>query len=122
VVCVAFNSGQLRSLKKLLTRFVPDAELCMAMDRREAQSFVEAEGCDVLLTEIDLYGNGNTDGIRLALAVRERCSHANILFTTVSPAEEYADLILPLRISGLLQNPIQPEELAEEFRNLRYPL
>ena len=80
-----------------------------------------SEGCDVLLTEIDL-GGDKWEGLHLAEQVKSINPRVNIIFVTVCSEQECAEAVLRLRVSGFITKPYEPEALSEEFANLRYPI
>ena len=86
----------------------------------QALAFAEAEGCDVVLTEIELWTE-RLGGIRLAKAVKEINPRVSIIFVTVCGEWEVAHEISDLQISGFLPKLWRSESLAAVFQNLRDP-
>jgi two-component SAPR family response regulator len=108
----------LEEMKLDLPQIVPEAELHSFNHPDQALAFAEAEGCDVLLTEIELWTE-RLGGIRLAKAIREINPCVSIIFVTVCSENEVARELSGLPVSGFLPKLWKSEELAETFRNLR---
>jgi len=119
VLCVERDFFALRHMKRVIPRIVPEAEVHYCRDPDKAKELAETEGCDVLLTGIDM-GAARDEGVTLAEKVNRLNPHVNIIFVTVCEAREYANRIIPLRLSGYVRKPYEPSQLAEEFANLRY--
>lgn len=119
IICVDDHPVILQGLVKDVQRELPEARVNGFIKAREALDFSERNGCDVLFCEIDLYGY---DGITFAEQIRERFPRANIVFATVCSEYEHAKEVLRLRPSGYLTKPVTREQIAEELRNLRYPV
>ena len=117
VLCVDDHPVLLRGLKENVGLAVPGADIHGFANGRDALSYAEAHGCDVLLTEIELYNHG---GMRLAEQIKALFPRANIIFVTVCSEKEHAKEVLRLRPSGYLIKPATREQIAEELRNLRY--
>ena len=71
IIHVDTNKHALQIMQEDLSRIVPEAELYSFDGPDPALAFAGAEGCDVLLTEIELWSEP-FGGIRLAKAVRKR--------------------------------------------------
>lgn len=108
----------LEEMKLDLPRIVPEAELHSFNHPDQALAFAEAEGCDVLLTEIELWKE-RLGGIRLAKAMREINPSVRIIFVTVCSEHEVARELSGLPVSGFLPKSWRPEKLAEVFADLR---
>ena len=121
VIYVDMEAFALMSMRERLPQIVPEAELHCFDHPNPALAFAEVEGCDVLLTEIELWSE-RLGGIRLAEAMKEINPRVNIIFITVFSENEVARELFELRISGFIPKPWEPERLAAEFQNLRYPL
>ena len=83
----------------------------------DALDFVKDNGCDVLITEIEMGGIG---GLLLARSVQQVNPKVNIIFLTVCDAKEHAREVFNIRPSGYLVKPATKEQLAYELNNLRY--
>ena len=119
VLCVERDIIQLGGMKREVKQNVPGARVTACRFPHKAAKLAETGGCDVLLTGIDM-GGGKTEGIRLAREIREINPRVNIIFVTVYGEWEHAEAIFRLRPSGYVRKPCEPEQLAEEFENLRY--
>ena len=103
-------------IKEQIPQIVPDAEL-HCFDRSDpALAFAEAEGCDVLLTEIELWPE-RLGGIRLAKAIKEINPRVQIIFVTVCGEYEVARELSGLPVSGFVPKPWTPEKLAAALQN-----
>jgi two-component system response regulator YesN len=83
----------------------------------EALDFVKDNGCDVLITEIEMDGIG---GLILARNVQKQNPKVNIIFLTVCDAKEHAREVFNIRPSGYLLKPATKEQLEYELNHLRY--
>ena len=119
VLCVDRDIFQLARMKREVRRIVPDARVSGCRQPGKAAALAEAEGCDVLLTGIDM-GGSRTEGIELAHRIKEINPCVNIIFITACGEWEYAKDVLQLRPSGYVRKPYDQAQLAEEFANLRY--
>ena len=105
-------------IQEQIPQIVPEAELHCFGDPDQALAFAEAEGCDVLLTEIELWSE-RLGGIRLAKVIQKINPRVSIIFVTVCSKHEVARELSGLPVSGFLPKPWKPEELAAAFQNLR---
>ena len=121
ILCVNDSPLTLGHLKRMLKKIAPDAEVFGCREAERAVSLASSEGCDVLVTEIDLAGS-RREGLDLARKIKEINPKVNIIFATVYSEQEYADEILGLRISGYITKPFDQKKLADEFTNLRNPV
>ena len=120
IIHVDDNKYALQNMREELPQIVPEAELHSFDDPDSALAFAEAEGCDVVLTEIELWTE-RLGGIRLAKAVKEINPRVSIIFVTVCGEWEVAHEISDLQISGFLPKLWRSESLAAVFQNLRDP-
>ena len=70
IIHVDTNEYALQVMREELPQIVPDAELHCFDNPNHALAFAEAEGCDVLLTEIEFWSE-RFGGIRLAKEIRK---------------------------------------------------
>lgn len=117
VVCVDDHSVMLKGTKRSVKQILPDASIVAFTNAGEALAFVKENGCDVLISEIELCG---VDGITLAKRVKKLNSNVNIIFLTVCDEKEYAKEVLKIKPSGYLLKPAKREQLEAELSNLRY--
>lgn len=121
ILCVDRSALGLAQLRRNARRAAPGAVIRSCRHPHEAVAIVRSEGCDVLLTEIDL-GGDKWEGLRLAEQVKTINPRVNIIFVTVCSGRECAEELLRLRVSGFVTKPYASETLTEEFANLRYPI
>ncbi len=119
VICVEDSLLTVCALQQTTQQIAPDARVFACLTVAEAVETARENGCDVLLTEIDMGKNG-TGGIELARQIKEINPRVNIIFITVYPEREYAKDVLRLRASGYVRKPFSAAELKREFDNLRY--
>ena len=117
VVCVDDHSVMLKGTKRSVEQILPDASIVAFMDADDALAFVKDNGCDILITEIELFG---MDGLTLAKRVKKLNSNVNIIFLTVCDEKEHAKEVLKIKPSGYLLKPAKREQLETELNNLRY--
>ena len=119
VICVDDSRLTLFALRRTTGQIVPKAHVYACINVKQAVQAAKENGCDVLLTDIDI-GGSETGGLDLARWIREINPNVNIIFVTASPEWENANDVIRLRPSGYLRKPYKAEELAREFANLRY--
>lgn len=117
IVCVDDYSIALDGLVLSIRSILPDAHIVTFMSVDEAWNFIKDNGCDVLITEIEM---GSVGGLILAKNVKKLNSKVNIIFLTVCDAKEHAREVLNIRPSGYLLKPATKEQLEYELNNLRY--
>ena len=117
IVCVDDYSIALNGLARSIKSILPDARIVTFMSVDDALDFVKDNGCDVLITEIEMVGIG---GLLLARSVQQVNPKVNIIFLTVCDAKEHAREVFNIRPSGYLVKPATKEQLAYELNNLRY--
>ena len=117
VVCVDDHSIMLKGLSQNIRQLLPNANIGAFEHAEEATVFVEENGCDVLICEIELSG---MDGLTLAKRIKTLHPKVNIIFLTVCDEKEHAREVLKLRPSGYIVKPARSEQLENELNNLRY--
>ena len=117
IVCVDDYSIALNGLMRSIRSILPDARIVTFMSVDDALDFVKDNGCDVLITEIEMGGIG---GLLLARSVQQVNPKVNIIFLTVCDAKEHAREVFNIRPSGYLVKPATKEQLEYELNNLRY--
>ena len=118
VIHVDSNKFALDAMRDEFSRIVPEAELHCFELPDSALAFAEAQGCDVLLTEIELWAD-RLGGIRLARALREICPGISIFFVTVCSENEVAGELSGLPVVEFFPKPWDSSQLAEVFSSLR---
>ena len=125
IIHVDMNKYARYAMEKDIKELVPNAELHCFNAPDPALAFAKAHGCDVLITEIDLWLE-ELAGFRLAKAIQELNPQVNIIFVTVSDeyetARELSRELSELNVSGLIPKPWNINELAAVFGNLSLPL
>jgi DNA-binding NarL/FixJ family response regulator len=117
VICVDDHPIMLDGLASSVRQLLPDASIAAFGSADEALGFMRENGCDVLISEIELCG---TDGLTLAKKIKEINSRVNIIFFTVCDEREYAKEVIGIKPSGYILKPAKKEQLEEELKNLRY--
>ena len=121
IIYVDANIYAQKAMQEQIAKIVPQAELHCFRTPEPALEFAHAHGCDVLLTEVELWTD-QLGGIELAKAMKEINPQANIIFVTVCNECEVSRELSELCVSGLLPKPWEQEKLAAVFRNLLYPV
>lgn len=117
IVCVDDHPIMLRGLKQNIRHIFPEAEIHGFGRGEDALDFVRDNGCEILISEIELCG---VDGIALAERVKKINPRVNIIFLTVCDEKEHAREVLRIKPSGYLVKPAQRAQLEFELKNLRY--
>ena len=117
IVCVDDHSVMLKGIKQSVEQILPDASIMAFADADEALCFAQKNGCDILISEIELSG---VDGLTLSKQVKELNPKVNIIFLTVCDEKEHAKEVFRIKPSGYLVKPANVEQLEAELRNLRY--
>ena len=118
IVCVddhnIIRAQTIEYIKEIMT----EAEVVGFESADEAMSFVKASGCDILITEIELYGKPS--GIDLARNMQKINPKVNIIFTTVCSPNEYAKEVMEIRPSGYLTKVVEIEDIRKAMNELLY--
>ena len=117
VVCVDDHPIMLRGLTQKIRKILPEAMVYGFQRAEDALTFLNENGCEILISEIELCG---TDGLTLANQVKQRNPQVNIIFLTVCDEKEHAREVMKIKPSGYLVKPAKQEQLEFELRNLRY--
>ena len=117
IICVDDHPIMLKGLLKMVQELLPNAIIGAYSNADEAMAFASEQGCDVLISEIELAG---VDGLTLAKSIKNLNSKVNIIFLTVCDEKEHAKDVMNIKPSGYLVKPVKQEQLAYEFNNLRY--
>ena len=117
IVCVDDHPIMLKGLLKIIQELVPNANIAVYSNADEAMAFASEQGCDVLISEIELTG---VDGLTLAKRMKKFNPKVNIIFNTVCDEREHAKEVMRIKASGYLVKPATKEQLAYELNNLRY--
>ena len=117
VVCVDDHSIMLKGLSNNVRQLLPDANIGTFEYADDALGFAKENGCDVLISEIELCG---VDGLTLAKHIKGLNPKVNIIFLTVCDEREHAREVLKIKPSGYLVKPAKQEQLEAELKDLRY--
>ena len=117
IVCVDDHPIMLKGLLKNIRQLLPDAIVGSFANAEDAIEFAKENGCDVLISEIELSG---VDGVTLAQRIKNLNSKVNIIFLTVCDEKEHAKEVMRIKPSGYLVKPAKIEQLEFELNNLRY--
>lgn len=117
IVCVDDHSVMLKGTKRSIEQILPDASIVAFTNADEALSYAAVNGCDILISEIELCG---IDGLTLAKKVKKMNPKVNIIFLTVCDEKEHAKEVLKIKPSGYLLKPAKKDQLEHELNNLRY--
>ena len=117
IVCVDDHPITLKGLTQTIRQILPSASTHAFGCVEKAFDFVRDNGCDVLISEIELQG---IEGLALARSVKKLNPEVNIIFHTVCDEREHAREVFDIRPSGYLVKPAGKEQLEFELKNLRY--
>ena len=117
VVCVDDHPIMLKGIYQNIRQLLPEAVISAFEHADEALGFVKENGCDILISEIEL---NSIDGLTLAKQVKKINPKVNIIFLTVCDEKEHAKEVLKIKPSGYLVKPANMEQLKAELSNLRY--
>ena len=119
IICVDDHSQMLNELLQNVYLILPNADVHTFESAHDALGFVKEKGCDVLISEIELFG---IDGLTLAKKIKKLNPKVNIIFFTVCHEKEHAKEVLRIKPSGYLVKPVNKEQLEAELNNLRYSI
>ena len=119
IICVDRSLLGLMELKHRVRRINPSAVVHGCRETKKALALAESEGCDVLLTEIDL-GGSMREGLDFAREMQQINPKVNVIFVTTFAEGDYARDVIQMRASGFVRKPYEQERLEEEFSHLRY--
>ncbi|MBQ2070891.1 MAG: response regulator [Oscillospiraceae bacterium] len=119
ILCVDRSLLGLMDLKHKVKAVRPNAVVYGCREPDKALSIAKSEGCDVLLTEIDL-GGSQREGLDFALRMQAIHPAVNIIFVTTFEESDFARDVIQMRVSGFVRKPFTQQQLEEEFAKLRY--
>ena len=117
IVCVDDHPIMLRGLARHIRKLLPDAKIGIFKLADDALAFIKDNGCDVLITEIELSG---VDGLTLSRRAKKLNPKINIIFLTVCDEKEHAREVFRIRPSGYIVKPAKREQIEAELKNLMY--
>lgn len=119
ILCVDRSLLGLMDLKHKVKAVRPNAVVYGCREPDKALSIAKSEGCDVLLTEIDL-GGSQREGLDFALRMQAIHPAVNIIFVTTFEESDFARDVIQMRVSGFVRKPFTQQQLEKEFAKLRY--
>ena len=119
IVCMDNTPIMLQSLEENAVKAFPHANVQTFLSSEAAWKYVQSNGCDVLLCEIN---PPRLEGLFLAEKVKKRNPKVNIIFVTVCSESEHAKEVMRLKPSGYLTKEATNTQILDELRNLRYPI
>ena len=117
IVCVDNHPVILKGLSRSIRQLLPDASISTFGRAEDAFGFAKENGCDILISEIELCG---VDGLTLAKSIKSVNPEVNIIFLTVCDEKEHAKEVFRIKPSGYLVKPARVEQLEFELKNLRF--
>ena len=117
IICVDDHPVILQGLAQNIQGILPEASVNAFDSGEKSLDFMKNNGCDVLISEIELRG---MNGLTLARSAQALNPELNVIFLTVCDEGEYAREVFSIRPSGYLVKPAGTEQLAFELKNLRY--
>lgn len=99
---------------------MPNATVVGFDKSSDALSYAKEKGCDVLLSEIELYGKPS--GIDLARKIQRINPRVNVIFATVCSPNEYAKEVMDIRPSSYLTKVVEKGEIERALGQLLYPI
>ena len=117
IVCVDDHPIMRNGLSVNIRQIMPEAVICSFDNAEDALAYAKEKGCDILISEIELYG---VSGLTLAQEMQKINPRVNIIFLTVCDEKEHAREVLMIKPSGYLVKPASHEQLEAELCNLRY--
>lgn len=115
IIYVDTNIYAQKTMQEQIPKIVPKAGLHCFNRPELALAYAKAEGCDVLMTEVEFLTE-KLGGIRLAKAMQEPNPQVNIIFVTVCDEYEVTAELSGLRVSGFISKPWKIDELAAALR------
>ena len=119
ISCADRSPIGLLELKSRVKAVRPDDAIFAYRDPEKALLHAKEEGCDVLVTEIDL-GGSQREGLDFALRMQAIHPAVNIIFVTTFEESDFARDVIQMRVSGFVRKPFKQQQLEEEFSKLRY--
>ena len=119
IICVDPSAHDIVRLTQKVRQLIPDSAIYGCGTAVEALARARAEGCDVLLTEIDLE-SAQMDGFVLAEQMAGINPRVNIIFMSGRMDNDKARLALELHASGYLNKPCRAGDLEDQLDNLRF--
>lgn len=120
VICLDDHKIILARTTEYVRDVLPNADVVSFESADSAVAFAEEVGCDVLFTEIELYGKPT--GIEVARQLQSANPRVNIIFTTVCSEQEYAGEVMELRPSAYLKKVFTRQDIQNAVDHLLHPV
>ena len=117
IIYVDTNKYAQIAMREQISQIMPEAELHCFNQSETALEYAKLNGCDVLMTEIEL-GRERLGGIRLANAIKEVNQRLSAIFVTVCSEYEVSGELSRLHVGGFFPKPWDTQALAEALQNL----
>ena len=119
IVCMDNTPIMLQALEENAAKAFPHANVKTFLSADSAWKYAKANGCDVLLCEIN---PPRLEGLFLAEKIKDINPRVNIIFVTVCSESEHAKEVMRLKPSGYLTKEATNAQILDELKNLRYPV
>lgn len=117
IIAVDDEQLALRDLKESIEDAVPGAALTCFRTADEALAFARVQPVDVAFLDVEM---AETNGITLALALKEIRGQTNIIFVTGHA--DYMGSAFSMHASGYVFKPANRQKILKELENLRHPI
>lgn len=104
IIHVDTNKYALDAMREELPQIITNAELHCFKHPEPALAYAKAEGCDILMTEVELWTD-KFGGVKLAKEIQALDPQVNIIFVTVCDEYEVTAELSGLRVSGFISKP-----------------
>ena len=118
ILCVDDHSIIRDRTIEYIKEIITDADVLGFENVDDALSYAQNSRCDILFTEIELYGKPS--GIDLARNMQKLNPRVNIIFTTVCSPNEYAKEVMEIRPSGYLTKVVEIDDIRKAISELLY--
>lgn len=115
IVAIDDEQFALNLLVETICEVKPDAEVHGFSDPDELMEYVKDNHIDIACLDIQIYDVLGTD---LARQIKEMQPQVNIIFVTAYG--DYVNEAMKMHASGYLRKPITPQDIENEFADLRY--
>jgi DNA-binding NtrC family response regulator len=116
VLIVDDDPSMVRILQSLLTlQLNKSAQVHVETDARAARDWLDAHGCDILISDIEMPG---LDGLALLRAAKTRNAWTQVVFITGHSSIDRLTEAVELGAADYLLKPLDREEIAEVVAQL----
>lgn len=117
IIAVDDERAALWLIEQVLRDVAKDAQVACFASAEQALAHAREAQVDIAFLDIEMDG---MNGLALAKRLKDIQGRMNIIFVTGYSA--YSVSAFDLRASGYVLKPIDPQRVAEELQNLRYPI